>query len=94
MRAAGAGPHWPSLVPNDLLYPGLVLAQVGVDPWVATLSTALHPPGHQALELSIAHQGSPGVTLRGRDRDGDACAQRPEPRARRTPEAEMGMEVG
>jgi hypothetical protein len=46
----------------------LVLAQVSVDPGVARCGTALHPPGHEALELPVTHKRSPGVTLRGRDR--------------------------
>lgn len=74
-RAADIWSHWRSSAPYGSLDPVLVLAQVGVDPGVARLGTALHPPGHQALELFSAHQGSPGVTLRGRGRDGDTHGQ-------------------
>ena len=49
----------------------MICAQVGVDAGVTRLGTALHPPGHEALELPSTHQGSPGVTLVGRGRDGD-----------------------
>lgn len=41
----------------------MVLAQVGVDAGVAGRGTALHPPGHEALQLTPAHQGTPGITL-------------------------------
>lgn len=49
----------------------MIFAQVGVDAGVTRLGTALHPPRHEALELPSTHQGSPGVTLMGRDGDGD-----------------------
>lgn len=60
---------------HRFLDPVLVLAQVGVDARVARQGTALHSPGHEALELSLAHQGSPRVTLRGWDRDRDTDGQ-------------------
>lgn len=47
------------------LDPAVVIAQVGVDSWVARHSTTFHSPGHKALELSPTHQGSPRITLTG-----------------------------
>lgn len=61
-------PHGRSAAPHGLLDPAVVLAEVGVDSGVARQGTALHPPGHKALELPLAHQGSPRVSLRGRNR--------------------------
>lgn len=63
--------HWRSRAQNGLLDPVVVLAEVGVDSRVARQGTALHPPGHQALEFPVAHQGSSGVSLRARDPNGD-----------------------
>ena len=41
--------------PHGFLDPGVVFAQVGVDAGVTRLGTALHPPGHETLELPSAH---------------------------------------
>lgn len=72
----------------------MVLAQVGIDAGVIRLGTVLHPPGHEALELSSAHQGSPGVTLRGRDRDGDIHRQMTRAVGMENPRGKDGMGVG
>ena len=69
----------------------MIFAQVGVDAGVTRLGTVLHPPGHEALELPSAHQGSPGVTLMGRGRDGDIRGPTARPLAVGNP---RGKDVG
>lgn len=62
----------------------------------------LHPPGHEALELSFAHQGSPRVTLKGmmsiimlmKGRDGALMDRCSEPWVWEIQETGMGKEVG
>lgn len=81
-------------MPHRFLNPASVLAQVGIDTRVARQGAALHSPRHKALELSSAHQGSPRVTLRGRNRDTDTDGQVARAMAQRTQEAEIVRETG
>ena len=53
---------------HDLLYPGVVVTHLDVDPGHVSLATA-HPPAHDAGQLpeaaDLADQGAPAVSLAG-----------------------------
>lgn len=51
-----------SVTSHGLLNPGKVVADLGVDAWV-TWQSAADPPGHDPLELPVAHNWATRITL-------------------------------
>lgn len=58
---------------HGVLDPGSVVADLGVDTGLVPLGAAVSP-GHDTLQLTVAHHGATGVSLRATE--GTTCEQK------------------